>query len=274
MAKYKQGVDYFPLDVFLDDKFKFIEIKFNLEGFAIVIKLLQKIYSCGYWYKWTEDEVLLFADEVKVKKELIADVVDECLKRDIFSQRLYDKYQMLTSKGIQKRYKEIVRRRRDVEWHAEYLLIDGINTVSDDTIPTQCQLDADTMTTLRRHDADISEQSKVNRKETETEKNDLLQIKNLRSRYSDNELKVIDNYFDILRWTRKNGKIANSVTTKIYQEWGKFPIKKVIYGLKVYIENPKHHDKKEQYCYGIMRNAKAEEVENNSGRNTSIYPEL
>ncbi|MFY9378775.1 MAG: Lin1244/Lin1753 domain-containing protein, partial [Acutalibacteraceae bacterium] len=43
----KDGVDYFPLDVHLDDKFKFIEIKFKLEGFAILIKLFQKIYSFG-----------------------------------------------------------------------------------------------------------------------------------------------------------------------------------------------------------------------------------
>ena len=47
----KQGVDYFPLDIHLDDKFKFIEIKYKLEGFAIVIKLLQRMYEHGYWCK-------------------------------------------------------------------------------------------------------------------------------------------------------------------------------------------------------------------------------
>lgn len=88
------------------------------------------------------------------------------------------------------------------------------------------------------------------------------QIKNLRQRYDDTELKIIDTYFDILRWTRKNGKIADSVVMKIYQEWEKFAKTKVLYALNIYVNNPKYHDKKENYCYGIMRNSTAEDVEN------------
>lgn len=87
------------------------------------------------------------------------------------------------------------------------------------------------------------------------------QIKEKRSRYSSEQLKVIDEYFDILRWTRKNGKIADSVILKIYKEWEKHPVNRVIYALSVYVDNPKYHDKKENYCYGIMRNSTAEEVE-------------
>lgn len=253
---YKQGVDYFPLDVYLDDKFKFIEIKFNLAGFAIVIKLLQKIYSCGYWYRWTDDEILLFADETRAKKELISDVVIECLERDIFNQQLYDKYQILTSNGIQRRYKEIVRRRKDIELQPEYLLID------------------DMMTTSCRHDDDTNEQRKGNRKETEKKRdetdkktNPSLQIFNLRSRFSVSELSVIDKYFDILRGTRKTGKISDSVTEKIYQEWNAFPIDKVIYSLNVCINNPKYHDKRESYLLGIMKNVTDEEINKKKNSN-------
>ena len=90
-----------------------------------------------------------------------------------------------------------------------------------------------------------------------------LQIKNLRQRYDDIELKIIDTYFDILKWTRKNGKIADSVILKIYQEWEKFSKSKVLYTLNLYVSNPKFHDKKENYCYGIMRNSTAEEVNKN-----------
>src|SRR5699024_616977 len=82
----KQGVDYFPLDVHLDDKFKFIEIKYKLEGFAILIKLMQRIYSQGYWCMWTEDEQLLFSDEVKADFDLVQNVVNECLKRDVLAK--------------------------------------------------------------------------------------------------------------------------------------------------------------------------------------------
>lgn len=128
----KQGVEYFPLDVHLDDKFKFIEIKYKLEGFAVLVKLLQKIYSCGYWYKWTDDENALFADEIRADYDLVKNVVAECIKREVFDSTMYTQFKILTSKGIQKRYKEIVRRRKDVEVITDYLLVDdnfGVNDV-------------------------------------------------------------------------------------------------------------------------------------------------
>jgi hypothetical protein len=141
----KQGVDYFPLDVHLDDKFKFIEIKYKLEGFAILIKLMQKIYSCGYWYRWTDDEALLFSDELRTDFDLVQKVVSECLERDVFNKDMHEEYDILTSKGIQKRYKEIVRRRKDVEVTEEYLLIDDMMTTSrqhnDDNEPSESERD-------------------------------------------------------------------------------------------------------------------------------------
>ena len=148
----KQGVDYFPLDVHMDDKIKFVEIKYKLEGFAIVIKLMQRIYSQGYWCKWTEDELLLFSDEIKADIELVKNVVNECLERGFFNKKLYDDYNILTSNGIQKRYKEIVRRRKDVSMIEEYLLIDGNWGVNDDINPTSSG-----------HDDSKSTQSKVNK---------------------------------------------------------------------------------------------------------------
>ncbi|TFJ91515.1 Lin1244/Lin1753 domain-containing protein [Lentibacillus salicampi] len=128
----KQGVDYFPLDVYLDDKFKFLEIKFGLTGLAIGIKLLQRVYAQGYWCSWVEDEQLLFSNEANIDLNTLQEIVSECLKRDLFNEELYNKYKILTSRGIQKRYREIVRRRKDVEVIEEYLLIDGIFGVNDD----------------------------------------------------------------------------------------------------------------------------------------------
>lgn len=146
----KQGVDYFPLDVHLDNKFKFIEIKFGLEGFAVIIKILQEIYSQGYFCKWGVDERLLFSDEHKVEKIKLDEITQECLKRDIFNEDIYKKHEILTSKGVQTRYQEIVRRRKDVEVEIDYLLISGMFGVNDNI-----------MSTLRKHDVSESTQSKV-----------------------------------------------------------------------------------------------------------------
>lgn len=119
----KEGLDYFPLDVYLDDKFKFIEIKYKLEGFAIVIKLLQKIYANSYFTSWGEDEELLFADEVRVDLSILKNVTDECLKREIFNEHLYEKYKILTSSGIQKRFLEATKKRTSIAIKKEYDLI-------------------------------------------------------------------------------------------------------------------------------------------------------
>ena len=126
---------------------------------------------------------------------------------------------------------------------------------STDSKPTS-KLTSDQQATNKQLTTNKNDKNDKNDKE----ENIPLQISNLRIRYSSIQLKVIDNYLDILRWTRKNGKIADSVILKIYTEWEKFKQDTVIYGLSIYINNPKYHDKKENYCYGIMRNAKSEDV--------------
>ena len=54
---------------------------------------------------------------------LICEIVAACIKRGIFSKELFDKYQILTSSGIQKRYLNAVARRGKVELKKEYLLV-------------------------------------------------------------------------------------------------------------------------------------------------------
>ena len=45
----KKGLDYFPLDVHMDNSVALLEVDHGLEGFAILIKLYQKIYADGYY---------------------------------------------------------------------------------------------------------------------------------------------------------------------------------------------------------------------------------
>lgn len=256
----KVGLDYFPLDVDIDqdDKVAIIEAQHGIEGFGIVIKLFMHIYKNSYYYEWTEKEQLLFSKRVNVDINQVNDVVNDCIKWGLFDKQLFQKYKILTSRGVQKRYFEIAKRRQKVEVIKEYFLLseNDIN-VYNNLVFVNINSDSS------NENADINPQSKEkkSKEKKSKEKEDIsLQIKNLRSRYSEEQLKIIDEYFDILRWTRKNGKIADSVILKIYQEWEKYPIPKVIYALKVYINNPKYHDKRENYCYGIMRNVTADEI--------------
>lgn len=100
----KTGLDYFPLDVDIDDKIELIEAKHGLTGFAIVIKLWQRIYKNGYYIEWEHDKELLFARRLNVGVNELNEVVNSCLHWNLFDYGLHEKYKILTSSGIQKRY--------------------------------------------------------------------------------------------------------------------------------------------------------------------------
>ena len=126
----KEGLDYFPLDTVLDTKFELIEAEFGIKGFAVVVKLLQKIYrEHGYYCEWTEEVKLLFSRKINEGCNLVSEIVTAAIKRGIFDKNLFAKYQILTSAGVQKRYLEITSRRLNAEIKKEYLLIsDTVNT--------------------------------------------------------------------------------------------------------------------------------------------------
>lgn len=117
------GVDYFPLEVTLNDKFELIEAEFGLTGFAVVVKLFQRIYGGqGYYCEWNDEVALLFARKVGLGGNAVSEIVSASVKRGIFNKTLYDKYNILTSEGIQERYFKAVSRRKSVEVEKRYLL--------------------------------------------------------------------------------------------------------------------------------------------------------
>lgn len=138
----KEGIDYFSLDCYMDDKVKMIQAEFGLKGFAIIVKLWQIIYrEHGYYCEWNKEKELLFASEegTDCGPNLIHEVVQACIRRDIFSKELFEKYQILTSRGLQKRYLSATAKRKKTEVKKEYSLVEvadnrinyGINSVND-----------------------------------------------------------------------------------------------------------------------------------------------
>ncbi|MDE6661994.1 MAG: DUF4373 domain-containing protein [Lachnospiraceae bacterium] len=146
MAKNKVGLDYFDLDCHMDEKIELIEAEFGLKGFAIIVKLYQSIYSgFGYYCEWTPDISVLWAYRLGCShgvglKGNVGSVCDECalpgfpnnlinevvaasIRRNLFSGELFNKYSILTSSGIQKRYLTATSKRERIELKKEYLLI-------------------------------------------------------------------------------------------------------------------------------------------------------
>ena len=126
MTIQKIGLDYFPLNVNLeqDDKFALIEAKYGIIGFGVLIKLYSKIYADkGYYCEWNEDTQLIFSSKINVERNKITEILNDAMKWKIFDKDKFDKYKIITSKRIQENYLDITKRRLKIELINEFLCI-------------------------------------------------------------------------------------------------------------------------------------------------------
>lgn len=121
---FKSGVEYFPLDVKMDDEIELLESDHNIVGFGALIKLYQRIYASNYWLKWDKKELIVFSKRINVDKNAVIAIINTCLEWEIFHKKLFDDFSILTSLGIQKRFFEIVKRRTQLEIVKEFLLME------------------------------------------------------------------------------------------------------------------------------------------------------
>jgi len=254
----KQGLEYFALDVKMDDETELIEAEHGHKGFVVLIKMFQKIYSSGYYIKWDEKQQLLFSKKISVDRNEVTMIVNDCLKWDVFNGDLFKKHGILTSRRIQDQYSRSVYKRVGIIMHKEYLLID----VSDNN-----NIEVTRVSDNRNSNVSYVSDSKSTQSKREESKGDKtredphLQIENLRQRYSLDQLKIIDNYLEMIRHTRISGKMSKSVILGMYEYWDKHPDICVEYGLKTHTDNVAYHSRKENYTFGIIKNTTADEAQ-------------
>lgn len=205
----KSGIDYFPLDVNMDEKVELIEAEFGLTGFAILVKLLQRIYGGEGWYvEWTNEVALLFAKRVGAGGSVVSEIVEALIKRGIFDKTLYDKYHILTSAGIQRRYFEAVSRRKNVKVKAEYLLVNVTDFLSNVDILSE-------NVCTNKKNADILKQSKVEKSKV---------YNSLSPRVCAHESSPLQKFID--RWKVSANAIANYRGGKMAEiDWDKVSAK-------------------------------------------------
>lgn len=219
----KSGLDWFPLDVTLDTKVQLIEAEFGLKGFAIVVKLFQLIYGeQGYYCEWTNDVAMLFSRKQGLGEgyAAVSEIVAASIKRGIFDQTLYEKYHILTSAGIQRRYFEAVSRRKSVKVERRYLLVE----------PTQNQINVDIFeenVSINEKNAYISEQSRVEKSRVKKSK----EIKANADAFAefagdDTELLIALRGFEAMRRAKKKpltdkakGMLLNKLQTFPHSDW-------------------------------------------------------
>ena len=207
----KDGLDYFPLDTQLEDSIELIEAEFGLTGFAVVVKLFQKIYGgLGYYCEWTNDVALLFGSRLRLGGNAVSEIVGALIRRGIFDSDLYDRYHILTSAGIQKRYFEAVSRRKKIKVNSKYLLVQLDQKLKD------VYIFEDNVDILEKN-TDIFKQSKV--KESKVEES--------RVYSSSTGQKDIVKFFE-----EAFGTTATAAEKKILKEWEKkIPIDNLKYAI-------------------------------------------
>ena len=112
----KQNLQYFPLDVnfFEDHKVLMIEEEFGVKGGYIAIRLMAMVYEQGYFLEWKDKQEISVAKRVgnNITSTLVMEVIKSCLKHKLFDKSIFESNCILTSKGIQKRWYEVMERLR------------------------------------------------------------------------------------------------------------------------------------------------------------------
>lgn len=121
----KRGLDYFPFDV---DFFQDIRIRKLIKyqgGKAVTVYalLLCTIYRNGYYAEWDKELPFIISEQSGYTEAYIQEVIDCCLNIGLLSKELFESDKVLTSKGLQERYRRICSSSRRNSVIAEYNLI-------------------------------------------------------------------------------------------------------------------------------------------------------
>lgn len=215
----KESLEFFPLDVALDDKFELIEAEYGLTGFAVIVKLLQKIYgNAGYYCEWNTDAALLFSSKIGLSAGIVSEIVSASIRRGMFDKTIYTKYGILTSAGIQKRYFEAVSRRKIVKVKNAYLLVPHAQ------VPKNVDISEENVY-ISEKNVDIFTQSKVKESKVITNTSTVTSAPTIsevitycKSRGLNVNPKRFYNYYSKLGWKTKEGKPVDDWYT-LCEKW-------------------------------------------------------
>lgn len=113
----KDGLDYYPMDVnFLGDiKVKKVIRSHGIQAVAVILHLLGTVYrDNGYYATYDDDLLFIIADELNLEEKYVKSVVEKLLEVDFFNREQAEKNKVLTSIGIQERYRKATERRISV----------------------------------------------------------------------------------------------------------------------------------------------------------------
>lgn len=253
----KLGIDYFPLDVDIDqdDKIQLVEALHGTTGFAVIIKLFMRIYKEGYFYKWTETEQLLFSRRVNVDINTLTEIVNDCIKYELFCPELYEKYRILTSAGIQQRYFEASKRRKSITVINQFLLVEPSKIINANIN----RVNADIEHTETKETSTETPQSKVKESKEEKSKERRLTNTSLEQEetpFREPVIKVDDGFAELNKFYQSNiGPVTPHIGDLLSAWCDDYGTELALHALKVALET--NAGNKVKYAETVLRNWKS-----------------
>ena len=102
-------IDYYPIEIsiFQDAKVRKLIQYQGAKAATVYVYLLCEIYRNGYYISWNKTTVQLVMQALNLDVAFVKEVVICCAKVGLFNSEYLYKEEILTSKGIQKRYLRI-----------------------------------------------------------------------------------------------------------------------------------------------------------------------
>nr|DAQ33645.1 MAG TPA: Replication initiation and membrane attachment [Caudoviricetes sp.] len=139
----KDGLDYYPMDVnFLGDiKVKKVIRSHGIQAVAVILHLLGTVYrDNGYYATYDDDILFITADELNLEESYVKSVVEKLLEVDFFNREQAKKNKVLTSIGIQERYRKATERRISVDINPSLCIQKPRSTGDNDSRSTQSKV--------------------------------------------------------------------------------------------------------------------------------------
>jgi len=213
--KIKQGLSYFPHDCIFDDNLEYIIALYKETGYYVYFRLLEKIYfENGYYFEATKKNLILFSGKINVDIEQINVIINDCLGEHLFNKNIHKKYEILTSKGIQDRFFEAIKRRKEIDLIKEYILIDNVNNLL-------INVDINYQNVSKSTQSKVKE-SKV-KKSKEFIKPTLQNVKDYfrENKYTEQLAIKFYNSYDVANWVDSKGNKILNWKQKAIQVWFK-----------------------------------------------------
>jgi hypothetical protein len=109
----KRGLSYFPVDTNMFNNRKILRLinKYGCDGTMVYLFVLCEIYSKdGYFVPFTEELCFDICFTLHLNETRIKKILAFCVEIRLFDDKALEKYQALSSTGIQERYLEVAKR--------------------------------------------------------------------------------------------------------------------------------------------------------------------